>query len=336
MHLSPPHPTHTLSPYRDNAHTYASQGSSPFCTPGCCSPMLQHFWALTSSKLLPLECFALPLSAAKAVWAATSMQLTPQPSFVSPPPLRPFQPLQPPCIFFWPLWPPPPASTTPPPPVASAAPLLPSQSLPYVPQSEHPPHPTVKWLGASRHFFWGGRGNVFIFDAQGCNSIWTCFFSPPPFYGPASNAVSHSHMHGLVGLAFNEGILLSHWDPHLIQDPAPQPSPWPPSEILTLVRYRSPMHLQQVRPTPPFSTIPSIPKVHSYLHHISDTPPFIPVPLVSLLVPMFPVFTDIRFYATMILSSLSPKFSSPCSCHLLFYASTFVPSPWPSWTNPAG
>ena len=55
------------------------------------------------------------------------------------------------------------------------------------------------------------------------------------------------------------------------------------------VRYQSPMHLQQVRPTPPFSAIPSIPKVRSYLRHISDTPLFVPVPLVSPFVPMFPV-----------------------------------------------
>ena len=55
------------------------------------------------------------------------------------------------------------------------------------------------------------------------------------------------------------------------------------------VRYRSPMHLQQVHPALPFSTIPSVPKVRSYLCHISDTPPFVPVPLVSPFVPMFPV-----------------------------------------------
>ena len=45
----------------------------------------------------------------------------------------------------------------------------------------------------------------------------------------------------------------------------------------------------KVCPTLPSSTIPSIPKVHSYFHHISDTPPFIPVPLVSPFIPMFPV-----------------------------------------------
>ena len=32
-------------------------------------------------------------------------------------------------------------------------------------------------------------------------------------YGPASNTTTHSHVHGLVGLAFNGGILLSSWDP---------------------------------------------------------------------------------------------------------------------------
>ena len=45
----------------------------------------------------------------------------------------------------------------------------------------------------------------------------------------------------------------------------------------------------KIRPTPPSSAIPSVPKVHSYFHHISNTPPFVPVPLVSPFVPMFPV-----------------------------------------------
>ena len=56
-----------------------------------------------------------------------------------------------------------------------------------------------------------------------------------------------------------------------------------------LVRYQSLMDLRQVRPALPSSAIPSIPKVCSYFHHISDTPPFVPVPLVSPFVPMFPV-----------------------------------------------
>ena len=42
--------------------------------------------------------------------------------------------------------------------------------------------------------------------------------STTTFYGPALNATSHSHMGGLMGLAFNEGILLSCRDPHLIAE----------------------------------------------------------------------------------------------------------------------
>ena len=45
----------------------------------------------------------------------------------------------------------------------------------------------------------------------------------------------------------------------------------------------------KIRPAPPSSTIPSVPKVCSYFRHISNTPPFVPVPLVSPFVPMFPV-----------------------------------------------
>ena len=35
----------------------------------------------------------------------------------------------------------------------------------------------------------------------------------------------------------------------------------------------------KIRPAPPSSAIPSVPKVRSYFCHISDTPPFVPVPL---------------------------------------------------------
>ena len=45
----------------------------------------------------------------------------------------------------------------------------------------------------------------------------------------------------------------------------------------------------KVRPALPSSAIPSVPKVHSYLRHISDTSPFVPVPLVSPFIPIFPV-----------------------------------------------
>ena len=37
--------------------------------------------------------------------------------------------------------------------------------------------------------------------------------SATTFYGPASNSTSHSHVCSLMGLAFNEGILLSSQDP---------------------------------------------------------------------------------------------------------------------------
>ena len=42
--------------------------------------------------------------------------------------------------------------------------------------------------------------------------------SATTFYGPASNATSHGHMRGLMGLAFNGGILLSSQDPHPIAE----------------------------------------------------------------------------------------------------------------------
>ena len=72
-----------------------------------------------------------------------------------------------------------------------------------------------------------------------------------------------------------------------------------------LVRYQSLMDLRQVCPTPPSSTILSVPKVHSYFRHISDTPLFVPVSPCLTLRPYVPCFTDICFYATMILSSLA-------------------------------
>ena len=49
----------------------------------------------------------------------------------------------------------------------------------------------------------------------------------------------------------------------------------------------------------------SISQVRSYFHHISDTPPFIPVSPCLTLRPYVPCFTDIRFYTTMILLSLT-------------------------------
>ena len=87
------------------------------------------------------------------------------------------------------------------------------------------------------------------------------------------------------------------------------------------VRYQSPMDLQQVHPTLPSSTIPSIPKVHSYFHHISNTPPFVPVPLVSPFVPMFPV-SLISVSMPLWSSHLLHKFPPPHSCLPLFHAST--------------
>ena len=88
---------------------------------------------------------------------------------------------------------------------------------------------------------------------------FSCIF---PFMAWFRNVDSHDHVIGLVGSAFNEQVLLD-TDHRLISD--------------------------KVRPAPPSSTIPSIPRVHSYFHHISDTPPFVPVPLVSPFIPMFPV-----------------------------------------------
>ena len=58
----------------------------------------------------------------------------------------------------------------------------------------------------------------------------------------------------------------------------------------------------KVCPTLPSSAIPSVPKVHSYFHHISDTPPFVLVPLVSPFVPMFPV--------SLISVSMPPNFGN--------------------------
>ena len=49
----------------------------------------------------------------------------------------------------------------------------------------------------------------------------------------------------------------------------------------------------------------SISQVCSYFRHISNTPLFVPVPPCFTLRPYVPCFTDIRFYATMILSSLA-------------------------------
>ena len=78
----------------------------------------------------------------------------------------------------------------------------------------------------------------------------------------------------------------------------------------------------KVRPTPPSSAIPSIPKVRSYLCHISDTSPFVPVPLVSPFIPMFPV-SLISISMPLWSSHLSHKFSPPRSCLPLFHTSTF-------------
>ena len=97
----------------------------------------------------------------------------------------------------------------------------------------------------------------------------------------------------------------------------------PEPELLSLtVRYQSPMNLRQVRPALSSFTTPFPSQSPFCFHHISDTPPFIPVPLVSPFVPMFPIFTDICFHVTMILSSLAYSFS-PRSCLSLFHASTF-------------
>ena len=96
-----------------------------------------------------------------------------------------------------------------------------------------------------------------------------------------------------------------------------------------LVRYQSPMNLQQVHPTPSSSTIPFPFQSPFYFHHISDTPPFIPVPLVSPFIPTFPV-SLISVSMSLWSSHLSHIVSSPRSCFSLFHTSTFVPSPWPS------
>ena len=42
---------------------------------------------------------------------------------------------------------------------------------------------------------------------MGCCDLVKPLFATP-FYGPASNAISHGHVHGLMGLAFNKGELL--------------------------------------------------------------------------------------------------------------------------------
>ena len=87
-------------------------------------------------------------------------------------------------------------------------------------------------------------------------------------------------------------------------------------------RYRSPMDLWQVCPTPSSSTTPSVPKSVSYFHYISNTPPFVPVPLVSPFVPMFPV-SLISVSMSLWSSCLSHIVFSPRSCLSLFHTSTF-------------
>ena len=88
------------------------------------------------------------------------------------------------------------------------------------------------------------------------------------------------------------------------------------------VRYRSPMDLQQVHPTPSSSATPFPSQSPFYFCHISDTPPFIPVPLVSPFIPMFPV-SLISVSMTLWSSHLLHLVSSPHSCLSLFHASTF-------------
>ena len=99
------------------------------------------------------------------------------------------------------------------------------------------------------------------------------------------------------------------------------------------VRYRSLMDLQQVCPSPSSSAIPSVPKVRSYFHHISNTPLFVPVPLVSPFVPMFPV-SLISISMPLWSSRLSHSFLPPIPVFPCFMLVPFVSSPWPSQANP--
>ena len=67
--------------------------------------------------------------------------------------------------------------------------------------------------------FCGGRDNCFyLFLMRRGVMQFGQIPSTTTFYGPASNATSHGHMHSLMGSAFNEGILLSSRDPHPIAE----------------------------------------------------------------------------------------------------------------------
>ena len=101
-----------------------------------------------------------------------------------------------------------------------------------------------------------------------------------------------------------------------------------------VVRYQSPMNLQQVCSTLPSSTIPFPSSSLSYFCCISDTPLFVPVPLVSSFVPAFPV-SLISIPISQWSSHLLHIVLLPHSCLSLFHASTFVPSPWLSQANSA-
>ena len=108
-----------------------------------------------------------------------------------------------------------------------------------------------------------------------CN-LSSCF-SGFSFYGLASNAGSHSHVISLLGLAFNEGVLLD---------------------------TGSLMDLQQSLSHSAHPAIPSPFQVHS----ISVTSP---TPSICLCFPLFhlsslpPCFTDFHLHVTMILSSFA-------------------------------
>ena len=71
--------------------------------------------------------------------------------------------------------------------------------------------------GLADMFFW--RGEWTIFKKKNMKRGIMRFgrlLSATTFYGPASNTTSHGHVNGLMGSAFNEEILLSCQDPHLI------------------------------------------------------------------------------------------------------------------------